>query len=198
MFKFFKSLTTHHQCVSVAARNLSTYGGPLLFRASAPMFAEPLKKKKRLDPQILKAREDRKRKKIEKSIRKLEKVAKTFKPIDEVQLMALLSNEKNIRQRPAVEHTVDQLENRLSLVKQWAKHKHDEHYFNLQVINDLEYSQQRALNELREVSEELYQAAIEIDESLLPYELIGPVETPPIENYESPDGEYIDVTKKWE
>jgi len=42
------------------------------------MFAEPLKKKKRLDPQILKAREDRKRKKIEKSIRKLEKVKYMF------------------------------------------------------------------------------------------------------------------------
>lgn len=62
----------------VASRSISTYGGPLLFRSSVPMFAEPLKKKKRLDPQILKAREDRKRKKIEKSIRKLEKVSKCF------------------------------------------------------------------------------------------------------------------------
>jgi len=58
----------------IAARRLSTSGGPLLFRLSVPIFAEPLKKKKRLDPQILKAREDRKRKKIEKAIKKLEKV----------------------------------------------------------------------------------------------------------------------------
>lgn len=112
--------------------------------------------------------------------------------------MALLSNENALRQRPVAVHTNDQLEERLDLLKQWAKHKHDEHYFNLQVINDLEYSQQQALNELREVSEDLYQAAIEIDESLLPYQLTGPVETPPIENYQSPDGEYIDISKKWE
>lgn len=125
-------------------------------------------------------------------------MSKTLKPIDEVHMMASLSNELDSRQRPAVVHNKDKLEDRIITMKQWAKYKHDEHFFNLQVINDLEYSQQRALNELREVSEDLYQAAIEIDESFLPYKLTGPVETPPIENYSSPDGEYIDVSKKWE
>lgn len=126
-------------------------------------------------------------------------MSKTLKPIEEVQLMVSLSKEISIRQRPVIIHSNDKLGERLCLVKQWAKHKYDEHYFNLQVINNLEYSQQRALNELREISEDLYQAAIEIDESLLPYQLLtGPVETPPIENYQSPDGEYIDVSKKWE
>lgn len=76
MFKLFTSaaVAVHQNTLIAAMRNLSTHGGPLLFRASTPLFGEPLKKKKRLDPQILKAREDRKRKKIEKSIRKLEKV----------------------------------------------------------------------------------------------------------------------------
>lgn len=73
MFKLFTSVAIP-KSTWVATRSVSTYGGPLLFHASIPMFAEPLKKKKRLDPQILKAREDRKRKKIEKAIRKLEKV----------------------------------------------------------------------------------------------------------------------------
>lgn len=73
MFKLLTSFATHQNALA-ATRSISTYGGPLLFRSSVPMFAEPLKKKKRLDPQILKAREDRKRKKIEKAIRKLEKV----------------------------------------------------------------------------------------------------------------------------
>ncbi|XP_026823428.1 39S ribosomal protein L40, mitochondrial [Rhopalosiphum maidis] len=198
MFKLFSSVTTMQSRVLVGIRSLSTSGGPLLFRSSVPMFAEPLKKKKRLDPQILKAREDRKRKKIEKSIRKLEKVSKTLKPIDEVQLMALLSNELDSRQRPTIVHSNDKLEKRIDAAKAWSMYKHDEHFFNLQVINDLEYSQQRALNELREVSEDLYLAAVDIDESLLTYELTGPVETPPIENYPSPDGEYIDISKKWD
>jgi len=73
MFKLFTSVALN-QSTMVATRSLSTSGGPWLFRSSVPMFAEPLKKKKRLDPQILKAREDRKRKKIEKAIKKLEKV----------------------------------------------------------------------------------------------------------------------------
>lgn len=76
MFKVFKSaaIAAHQSALAITARGLSTSGGPLWFRASAPLQGEPLKKKKRLDPQILKAREDRKRKKIEKAIRKLEKV----------------------------------------------------------------------------------------------------------------------------
>lgn len=125
-------------------------------------------------------------------------MSKTLKPIDEVQLMASLSNELNTRQRPAVKLSKEKIEERMLAEKTWTKYKHTEHFFNLQVINDLEYSQQRALDELREVSEELYQAAIEINESFLPYQLTGPVETPPIENYESPDGEYLDISKKWE
>lgn len=112
--------------------------------------------------------------------------------------MALLANEIDIRKRPAVTHSTEKLEERMAASKEWAKHKYKDNYFNLQVINNLEYSQQQALNELRLVSEELYQAAIEIDESLLPYQLTGPVETPPIENYPSPDGEYIDISKKWD
>lgn len=125
-------------------------------------------------------------------------MSKTLKPIDEVELMASLSNELDIRQRPVVMHANDKLEDRIITEKLWAKYKHDEHYFNLQVINDLEYSQRRALNELREVSESLYLSAIELDESFLPYKLTGPVETPPIDNYQSPDGEYIDISKKWD
>lgn len=125
-------------------------------------------------------------------------MSKTLKPIDEVQLMASLANEIDVRQRPAVTHSTEKLEERMAISKEWAKHKHKENYFNLLVINNLEYSQQQALNELRLVSEELYQAAIEIDESFLPYQLTGPVETPPIENYTSPDGEYIDISKKWD
>lgn len=112
--------------------------------------------------------------------------------------MALLSNEIDSRKRPTIVHDTDILENRIIVNKLWAKYKNDEHLFNLQVLIDLEYSQQRALNELREVSEDLYQAAIAIDESFLPYQLTGPVETPPIKDYQSPDGEYINVSKKWE
>lgn len=48
--------------------------------------AEPLKKKKRIDPAIIKQREERKKKRLEKQIRRLEKNARQLKPIDELEV----------------------------------------------------------------------------------------------------------------
>lgn len=45
-----------------------------------------MKKKKKIDPMIIKAREERRRKKIEKQIRRLEKNARQLKPIDEMEV----------------------------------------------------------------------------------------------------------------
>lgn len=47
-------------------------------------------------------------------------------------------------------------------------------------------SQKKALAELRNESEELYQAAIQPDDNLSPYTVKGPVHTPPIKNYDAP------------
>lgn len=47
---------------------------------------EPLKKKKRLDPSVIKARDERRKRKLEKQIRKLEKNAKQLKPIEECEV----------------------------------------------------------------------------------------------------------------
>lgn len=55
---------------------------------------EPLKKRKRLDPQIVKARLDRRKKKIEKAIRRLQKNMRQLKPIEEAEKpKALLKTE---------------------------------------------------------------------------------------------------------
>lgn len=86
---------------------------------------------------------------------------------------------------------------------------------DLQTIDRLGFCQQKALDELRKESEELYQEAIQVSVSdfiqlmpengwlfqfdfhLIPFTSVGPVETPVIENYNVPDGEYQDVSKKW-
>lgn len=60
------------------------------------VFGEPLKKKKRLDPQIIKARLDRKKKKIEKQIRRLQKNSRQFKPIEELERPKALLKEENL------------------------------------------------------------------------------------------------------
>ena len=58
------------------------------------LMAEPLKKKKKLDPQVIKQREERKRKKLEKQIRRLEKNSRQLKPIDEIEIPFELIDEK--------------------------------------------------------------------------------------------------------
>lgn len=54
--------------------------------SSPVLCAEPLKKKKKLDPQIIKQREDRRKKKLEKQIRRLEKNARQLKPVEELEV----------------------------------------------------------------------------------------------------------------
>lgn len=53
-----------------------------------------MKKKKKLDPAIIKAREEKKRRRIEKSIRKLEKNVKQLKPLEEIEIPVAISREK--------------------------------------------------------------------------------------------------------
>lgn len=55
--------------------------------------------------------------------------------------------------------------------------------------------QREALEELKMESEELYEAALKPDLLLFPFTHEGPAYTPPIPNYEAPDGKYNDVTK---
>lgn len=66
----------------------------LNFQFTPVLLAEPLKKKKKLDPSIIKAREDRRRKKLEKQIRRLEKNARQLKPIEDLETPFTLIDEK--------------------------------------------------------------------------------------------------------
>ncbi len=66
------------------------------------------------------------------------------------------------------------------------------------MIDRILCSQQKALKELRAESEELYQAAIQMDFGYIPYEIKGPNETPPIEGYEPDEGDYFDISRKWD
>lgn len=158
--------------------------------------AEPLKKKKKLDPAIIRAREERRKKKLEKQIRRLEKNARQLKPIVECEVPLTLLDQKLERQRSIV-HTPEILEARAILEKKWASFKRKQLLEDLQAIDRIMFYQQKALDELRKESEELYQEAIQIDFHMVPFTTVGPVETPPIEGYEVPDGDYQDVSTKW-
>jgi len=83
-------------------------------------------------------------------------------------------------------------------VKEWGRYKSEQVAKEVRFFETMKRSQEKALNELRLVSPSLYEAALLIDRDLIPHTAQGPTETPPIENYRCPDGDYIDVTRKWD
>ncbi|XP_034944236.1 39S ribosomal protein L40, mitochondrial [Chelonus insularis] len=182
-------------------RNLFTDVNPLAFRMTDILLGEPLKKKKRLDPQVIRRREDRKLKKITKAIRRLEKHARKLKPIDECEIPFKLIDEKEKRTRPPPNLSNEVIDRRALLQKEWANYKRIQSISDMNTINSMIESQQKALDELRNESEELYQAAIKLDiSSMLPCVSEGPgvLYTTPIPKYFTPDGEYTDITKRYE
>lgn len=62
-------------------------------------------------------------------------------------------------------------------------------------IEDALEAQREALEELKLESEELYQAALKPDLSLVPFTYEGPTYTPPNKTHEAPDGKYNNITK---
>ncbi|XP_031825398.1 mitochondrial ribosomal protein L40 isoform X2 [Nomia melanderi] len=184
-------------CSAVNPRYISTYSNPLYFQVTNILLGEPLKKKKRIDPQVIKMREDRKRKKLEKQIKRLERIVKQLKPIYECEVPVKLIEEKEKRLRKVTVLSPEEIDRRALLQKEWCRYKLNQWLKDSNTINSILLSQEKALKELKAESEELYQKAIEFDESFLPYSVFGPVNTPAIPDYEAPDGAYTDISIKY-
>ncbi|KAF7991175.1 hypothetical protein HCN44_002737 [Aphidius gifuensis] len=185
------------QPVTSLTRNIST-SSSLYFRGTSVLFGEPLKKKKRMDPAVLRNREERKKRKLEKQIRRLEKNSRQLKPISELEPAFKLIDQQAKRTRPKPVHTQEYLEQRILLTKEWSRFKNAQFMEDIRMLDNVMLSQQKALDELRAESEELYQEAIQPDVNLMPHITKGPLNTIAIPNYEKPDGDYIDVTKKYD
>ncbi|XP_075549255.1 mitochondrial ribosomal protein L40 [Dermacentor variabilis] len=173
---------------AVAFRDLHT---------TAQLNAEPLKKKKRLDPAILRMREERKKRRIERGIRQLKRHAKKYKPIEESEVAPKLQKELGLRHRapPVLEHETCQL--REAMQRAWSIYCMRKHQNESAMLERIVVAQEKALEMLKEASEELYNAAVQADNGLFPAQFKAIVSTPPVENYEPPDGKYVDTTKKW-
>ncbi|CAF4868055.1 unnamed protein product [Pieris macdunnoughi] len=196
LMKQFTRLAIAVPKIPSTAKNIST-ASALQFKISDQLWAEPMKKKKKMDPAIIKAREERRRKKLEKQIRRLEKNAKQLKPIDECEPPLHVLDNIGKRRRPVVKLSIEQIEDRALLNKDWCRYKRQEYMANVAQVDRIMRAQKRALDQLYEVSEELYNEAIMPDLQLIPYTIEGTYATPPIKKYDSPDGEYVDVSKKW-
>ncbi|XP_071095106.1 large ribosomal subunit protein mL40-like [Haliotis cracherodii] len=180
------------------SRCVHTQVYPLLFRTSSQVWAAPMKKKKKADSATIIARETKRKKKFERQIKRLEKYGRQLKPIEEIVGDALIKADIESRRREKTVMTFEDSECRALLTKDWTRYCMTRHQHELTAIRAAMKSQQRALDSLREESEELYQKAIQIDEMLLPLEMKGPVETPPIKDYDPVDGDYLDTTKRYD
>lgn len=99
------------------------------------------------------------------------------------------------RQRPHTELPFEEGERRALLLKKWSLYKQREHEMERDTIRSMLEAQQEALQELQLMSPELHEEAIKRDPSLFPFEREGPDYTPPVSNYQPPEGRYQDITK---
>ncbi|CAF3338836.1 unnamed protein product [Rotaria socialis] len=164
------------------------------FHISAINYALPTKAKKKADPMTDKIREDRKRRRYEKVIDKLEKFKLQLKPIHEYESERRILKELDVRKRSTVELTSEETTRRLMLNRDWAKHKHRQHQQEITLMSRAFKSQEDALEQLKLESEELYDKALQVDSKLIPFIRRGPLYSLPNSNYDAPDGDYFDTT----
>lgn len=161
-----------------------------------PNYASPLRKKKVVNPLTTKKQYDRKVRRLEREISKLQSIEPKLKPILELQLPPQVKKDLDSRLRKEIDQTSHNLLN--SYLKVWSIYKSIETQSELEHIHEAAKSQEKALHLLRRDYPELYSAAIEIDPKLIPYTVDNvKKETPPLESYNCPDGKEYDITKEW-
>ncbi|KAL0979258.1 hypothetical protein UPYG_G00182870 [Umbra pygmaea] len=160
----------------------------LTLKTSAPLRAEP-KKKKKVDPR----REQMMRERLKKKLKKLERVPPELIPIEDFITPTKCMDETRVRGDP--ELSFEESERRALLLKEWSRYKQIQHRAEMEAVGLAVAAQREALEELRLESEELYQAALRPDPVLFPFKQQGPSYTPPKAQYETPEGKYNNITK---
>lgn len=171
----------------------STVG--LCLKLTETLNAEPPKAKKKLDPALVKAKEDRRKRKIEKEIKKLERFGRQFKPIEELRAdRSVLKEVDNRKRTDLAKLTPTENYDNQTLEVKWAKYKLKQFLNETNQISVMVKSQEKALRNLKKDDEKLYEMAISLDEKLIELKFNGPSYTPAIKAYDAPEGDYIDVT----
>ncbi|XP_007422495.1 39S ribosomal protein L40, mitochondrial [Python bivittatus] len=157
-------------------------------RTALPMRAEPAKKK-RVDPKKDQALKER----LKKKIRRLEKAAQELIPIEDFIVPFRFMDEKRVRELTPL--SPEESERRAQLLKKWSVYKYQQDKAEMDTMKTLVAAQEQALKELRLESEELYQAAIQRDVHLFPFDRQEPLHNPPQAKYEAPEGKCNDLTR---
>ncbi|KAA0190882.1 39S ribosomal protein L40 mitochondrial [Fasciolopsis buskii] len=156
---------------------------------------------------------------IEKEIKRFTRQDRQLKPISEIEGDRELMKNLQQRTRAPVDLSENELDRRALLLKEWTRNQLHVDRTELRHLKRAIAAQKRALDWLRLTSPDLYQAAIQpcatvlelsdvkddsVSETLPISGLTGPYRTPPRihgdrvdcpeDEYDAPDGEWIDST----
>jgi len=171
----------------------SMHATPVLLKAPGP------KAKSKADPMVVKAREEKRQKRLRKALVKMERKDRLPRPLIENELPIEIRNELDKRQRhdAGSKVTSDVVERRELMIKDWSRFAGKRHLAEIASIDRMIVAQQKALEALRSENRDLYLAAIQPDETMVNFKASGPTRTPPIPEYIQ-DGDYMETTKKFE
>ncbi|KAM9858763.1 large ribosomal subunit protein mL40 [Aulostomus maculatus] len=186
----FSRQTAPSSCVS--AQNHRAIPSPwfaavMALRTSAPLRSAGPKRKKKISTQVLALRRQR----MQKRLRKMQKIATEFIPIEDFIAPVKILDE---RARPESKLSFEQSEERALLLKEWSNYKKAQHRAEKEMIKNALEAQREALEELKIESQELYLEALKPDLTLFPFTHQGPAHTPPKPTHDGPDGKYNDIT----
>lgn len=161
--------------------------------------AQPPKKRRRIDPALLRTRVEKKIFKHEREIAKLEKEPRQPIPILEYQYSN--SEIRDFKSRPGRSlEDVNLTEGILKAAqKLWNFYKHEQCSIETKSIRRVEVAQTRALDTLKQLDENLFEKTITVDDITLIPCTSSQIrkETPPNQAYRPPDGHVKDLTKDW-
>ncbi|CAD5215814.1 unnamed protein product [Bursaphelenchus okinawaensis] len=163
--------------------------------ASASVFT---KKTKKVDTDVAKAREARKRKKLTREIREMMKHSKKPKPVTELTVDVKSARNIDLRYREPSVLSEAEMDDRAIITKAYNTSRNILAHSDIRWIQTAIKEQDEAMNLLKSLSPDLYKAAASLSEGLSIYEGKGPMITPPLKEYRSPDGDYEDTTRTWE
>lgn len=181
-------MASHH--IGPCARAIST---------TQTLCAEPPKKKRRIDPALLKLRTERKIAKTKREIEKLESEPKQSIPILEYEYTN--SELRELRSRP--QHTLEEFDltpdTIRGAVRLWSIYRSEQEHMASKSLSRVKKAQETALEQLRVLDKQLYDRTVEVSDTMtIPYRPDHMRrETPPNPDYTPPDGHIKNVSKEY-
>ena len=149
-------------------------------------------------------REERKRKKLIKVMKKMDKKPRIPIPLLELEVDPQLKEEaKILRIRSGMKISEEEAEKRALMIKKWNTYANQRHRREIAQHDAILTSRYNALTELRAEDYELYAKAIQPDPNLIPFRAEGPTATPPplaatFAEEHVVDGHYEDTTRQYQ